>query len=173
MYTERKLTCSDEYLKKLKARFYAKVDLGADADSCWNWTGGTSNYGKIMLQSHAWTGATRSAVGAHVVSYMIHTSPIPHGFDVAHRCNNKLCVNPKHLYLATRSENNQHAVRDGLVPSTLTDLEVRSILDLWATGDYTQDELAEVYGIGQRAVSRIVNGWAYKWVDHPNKCKEN
>lgn len=172
MYSERKFTCSDEYLKKLKARFYAKVDIGAEPDSCWNWTGYASPYGKVMLMSEAWTGAS-SPAQAHVISYMLHTAPIPKGFDIAHRCNNKLCVNPQHLYLATRSENIQHAIRDGLQFSRLSDLEVRAIKDLWATGEYTQLELAEMYGTDQQAVSLLLSGKTYRWVDIPSISKEN
>lgn len=40
--------------------------------------------------------------------------PIHAGLFVCHSCNNKKCINPNHLYLATNQKNIQDAYRDGL-----------------------------------------------------------
>ncbi len=53
-------------------------------------------------------------VGAHRVAYEVFRGPIPEGMCVCHRCNNKRCMNPNHLYLATNKQNIQDACRDGL-----------------------------------------------------------
>jgi HNH endonuclease len=164
MYTERKLTCTEDYRRNLVLRFADKVEFGSSQDSCLLWTGYSSGgYGKIMLVNHAWTGSS-SPAQAHVISYLLSVGTIPKGYDVAHSCNNKLCVNPRHLYLATRSENTQHAVRDGLQYSRLSDIEVSEIRRLWSTGQYTQAHIAELFCTDQQAVSLLVNGKTYKWV---------
>lgn len=50
---------------------------------------------------------------AHRVSWQIHFGPIPKGKLVLHKCDNKRCVNPNHLYLGTQGDNNyDRAIRN-------------------------------------------------------------
>jgi len=61
-------------------------------NGCWIWTGARcpSGYGSIWV-----AGKTQYA---HRLAYETHVGPIPQGLWVLHRCNNKACCNPKHLY---------------------------------------------------------------------------
>lgn len=52
---------------------------------------------------------------AHRAAWECANGPVPPGLYVCHRCNNKRCVNPDHLYLATHRQNCIDAGRDGLL----------------------------------------------------------
>jgi hypothetical protein len=85
-----------------KERFWKKVNIN-DIDRCWEWLGCISlGYGHFSLN--------KKMIGAHRVSWILIHGDIPEGFDVLHKCDNKSCVNPNHLYLGTQADNNRDTV---------------------------------------------------------------
>jgi hypothetical protein len=94
-------------------RFFDKVDK---TDSCWLWTAGLrgkTGYGAIKING--------KVVDAHRLSYELHNGDIPIGMYVCHRCDNRKCVKPEHLFLGSPKDNWKDAVDKGRIK--LIDLE--------------------------------------------------
>ncbi len=73
-------------------------------NECWPYTGGTFNkrYGRFNING--------KNLLAHKFVYELENGPVTVGLMVMHKCNNKLCCNPKHLILGTNQINQLHAV---------------------------------------------------------------
>lgn len=86
------------------ARFMAKVNTSKNATGCWLWTGSktSSGYGQF------WNG--ERTIQAH---WFLLPSYPPRGKEACHSCDTKLCVNPKHIFIGTHSENMKDCVVKG------------------------------------------------------------
>ena len=84
-------------------RFWSKVLIG---DDCWEWQGGLARgYG-------AFHDGTHQVVASRFV-WELKNSPIPNGLWVLHKCDNRKCVRPSHLFLGTAKDNTQDSIRKG------------------------------------------------------------
>lgn len=139
----------------IRARFWPHVTFG---DGCWEWGGGMypNGYGRTSIRGRS--------MRAHRVSWLLANGTIPTGLHVCHRCDNRRCVRPDHLFLGTAQENIDDKVSKGRQAagrrhgsSRLTESDVIDILSLHAFGAKGV-VLAREYGVGQSTVSRIVRG---------------
>lgn len=140
----------------LEDRFLRRVNK---TDGCWLWSGAHygGGYGAIPVCRNGKWGTGY----AHRVSYELYRGPIPSGLYVCHACDNRLCVNPDHLWLGTHQENQADMGRKGRTHSpakVLSDADVARIRELLAEGRLYQREIAAQFGVGRTLISRIGTG---------------
>ena len=104
-YNKRCIPCfAKSKCKPIEPRFFNKVDKTGD---CWLWIGSTyiCGYGRM-----SWNGKTQSS---HRISWKLKFGEIPNNLFVLHKCDEKLCVNPDHLFLGTQRDNILDLVKKG------------------------------------------------------------
>src|SRR5262245_2541704 len=94
---------------------------------CWEWTGTIEKrgYGVLTIDDRQWR--------AHRYSYVRVNGPVADTLLICHKCNNKLCVNPDHLYAGSERDNGRDradagsskGIRNGR--AHLTEVDVREI----------------------------------------------
>ena len=148
-------------------RFWAKVDKSGE---CWLWTAsiGGNGYGQFKVTPDA------SPIRAHRFSYELHFGEIPEGMLVCHRCDVKLCVQPKHLFLGTPADNMADMVSKGRANGghggwwsagkrpnrcKLTDEQVAEIRRRYT--NESSRALAREFGIDPSGIVRVANGRTY------------
>lgn len=83
-------------------RFYKHIQL-PEGDGCWEFdiVGKETGYGYLAW----WVKGVKKYLRAHRISWAVFYGPIPKGMHVLHRCDNKPCVRPDHLFLGTNEDN--------------------------------------------------------------------
>lgn len=85
--------------------------------TCWEWQGGVlgGGYGSIYLNAFdRWLlglPPSANAAYAHQIAYILANGSIPPGLWILHRCDNRRCVRPSHLYAGTATQNAQDRER--------------------------------------------------------------
>lgn len=132
--------------RTVASRFSSHIQ--ESSNGCWEWTGSRlhNGYGSFIANviSHQ--------VRAHRVSWELHFGSIPPGLWVLHKCDNRSCVRPDHLFLGTVADNQRDMKEKGRSTSgernpnsKFTDIQVLAMRDL-RDGGMSYKRIADLYG---------------------------
>lgn len=104
-------TTSLEVTEKTIERFWSKVNIKTPED-CWEWEASLlhSGYGRFRVGKYK---TTRRMMVAHRFSWMLTNGSIPVGLFILHKCDNRKCVNPNHLFIGTFQDNSRDMCSKG------------------------------------------------------------
>ncbi len=170
------------YKQKYSKRFWEKVRVVKDVNTCWIWLGSffPDGYGQFYVRKDEGNPRTRNRP-AHIVAWELTNGPVPDGKIILHDCDNPPCVRPDHLICGTQADNVRdaadkdriaHGSRNG--NSRLDEHKVKKIRELHAAGLNTVD-LERKFKVARTTISSIVRGkiWARvggpvrDTIDHP------
>jgi len=149
--------------------FWAKAAISAYGDDrCWDWQGTLweSGYGvaSVVIDGVPYQ-------RAHRLAFYFATSHHPGEQFVLHKCDNRRCVNPRHLFLGNHNDN--MADMDAKGRRALGELSGRNILktadviqvkDLLNRG-LKQTTLARDFNISVSTINAIAHGRLWKHVE--------
>lgn len=148
-------------------RWESLVALAAlETDDCveWPFSVTSAGYGNV------WDPRRRRVVLVHRQALFWRVPP-PQYAQVAHGpCNNRRCLNYRHLYWATPAQNQADRLRDGTSNrgarhplAQLREADVHAIRELLDFGT-SHRRIAERFGISRQAVTHIAAGTTWSWL---------
>lgn len=143
----------EQKLERYKEMFEEKV---IKKEGCWGWKSFINSTGCGMM------GPNGHILSAYRASWLIHKGEILEGLKVLHKCHNRVCSNPEHLYIGTCKDNTRDMIEAGRgkfnqqnSKNTKLNLEqAREIKKLLVEG-LTWKSIAEKFGVSQGTVQDI------------------
>jgi hypothetical protein len=146
--------------RRFPGLFWSHVKQGTP-DECWPWTASMkSGYGQVRKGT--------KTLWAHRVAYELTYGPLPKGLCTLHRCDNRPCCNPLHLWSGTKADNTADMISKGrsrfsknpngprrpchkLEPSDVLAIRAR-----YTQGNITQQVLADEYGVAIMTINHVI-----------------
>jgi predicted XRE-type DNA-binding protein len=151
----------EEKMERYKVLFEKNV---IKSEGCWGWNSfiDQKRSGRIGPRGHF--------LSASHASWLIHKGEIPKGLLVLHKCHNRICSNPDHLYIGTNKDNTQDMLRAdrGVFckqNSKLAKLDREKVLqikELLRIKTLSQYEIAKKFKVSRGTILDIVHGRSWK-----------
>lgn len=139
-------------------------------DECLVWPFAVSKrgYGRVRVKSAG------KEFTVHRIAYEFVNGTVPQGMCVLHRCDNRRCYNPRHLFLGTNADNSSDMISKGrqcFPPINLGENHAMSKLNNDAvveirklSGVMTHRKIAERYGVHKSLISLVISKKIWKHV---------
>ncbi len=154
-------------------REFIRSNISTDnGTGCWEWARhiNTSGYGGCA--GSKWHRKYNKSM-AHQLSIIAFKELYNASLLVLHKCNNRKCSTPDHLYLGTHRDNKRDSIIKGTakIPDNkgtrcgtckLSEREVLEIRDL--EGYLTQQQIAEIYNVSRPHIGDILLRQRWAWL---------
>jgi len=161
-----------ERRRRWEMEIYLKENSTENEKGCWEWNKyrDVGGYSKIM-----WTDPDGVVLKVgHRVSYSVFHGSFDTALYVCHKCDNRACINPEHLFLGTHQDNMDDKTAKGRpnggqppgsahAMSRLTEEDVLDIRARCSAGE-TQKALADKYSLLPQYVWKIVHRKRWKHI---------
>lgn len=149
---------------KIENQFWSKVNK-LSKNECWEWQGSLykSGYGSFNFEYRG--------ENTHRVAWKLINGKIEDNLHILHKCDNRKCVNPDHLFLGTHLDNMQDKVLKNRQyrpigiknPSCkLTEIDVANIRSEYQLEKPTHSALAHKYNVTKGCITHILNNKTWK-----------
>ena len=165
----------EEVLQRIASKY-----LIDEVTGCWNWNAAFRKTGYGCLRYE------RKLVDSHRISYALYNGDIPSDICVCHKCDNRKCINPEHLFLGTKADNSKDMADKGraakgdrhgtyLHPesiakgekhgqSKLSEKDIIQILNGYYFENEKVKDMVKKYPVGRRYIYRIIAGDVWKHI---------
>lgn len=141
--------------------FWSRLSITDGVDKCWEWQGSlSSGYGQCAMKVDG-----IKFYHAHRIAYYLHNNIDPKELQVCHKCDNRKCANPSHLFLGTIADNMRDMQIKGRASkgerrynAKLTEEIVLQIRKLHSQGSLNQTRFAKMLGVHPSAISLVALG---------------
>lgn len=155
--------CHSYVRGSLAERFWSKVEIGTP-EQCWEWQASldTRGYGNVGVPKVDGSGKFITQ-RAHRIAWELTNGPLPAGLLVCHRCDNRKCVNPAHLFLGDHKTNSQDCVAKGRIKDRKGANNARAKLSedcvkAIRSSDAPTAVLSEQFGVSKSTILSVRNG---------------
>lgn len=135
-------------------------------ENCWVWNRAIAKSGYGVFR---WFGRARTV---HRISYELAYGKIPEGMSILHRCDNRPCMNPEHLFSGTLIDNNADMMKKGRYARgkalrvgkrmKLTEEKVVQIRSDYASGKFVLRELADNHNVAISTIAHVVSNRTWR-----------
>ena len=106
---------------------------------------------------------------AHIASFLVNGGVVGYGLQVNHKCNNRACIEPNHLYAGTQKDNMRDMEISGRAKRLRGESSGRSKLKLFEVHEIRLSSdsgasLARKYNVSESLIRAVRQRKAWAWV---------
>lgn len=136
-----------------------------EISSCWNC------FSHPLLEGYPRMKHNKKNISVGKYMYLKYKGVVPKDLCICHTCDNRLCINPDHLWVGTRADNNRdkmekgrHVGSPGIRNGRAILTEEQVIIIRSMKGQYTAHYIAEMFGVKSVTISKLLQGKTWRHI---------